>query len=66
MIDPIQHLLLFALISVVIVTVGAFYGERDDAKALASLPKRFATFVIGCAILTAIMLFCEHMFASVA
>ncbi len=66
MIDPVQHLLLFAAVSLVIVTIGAFYGERDDRRAFASVPRRFANFVIGCGILTAIMLACEHLFASVS
>ena len=32
---------------VAIVTLGAFYSEPDDAKALRSLPRRLAAFVIG-------------------
>jgi hypothetical protein len=32
------HLLLFALISALIVTCGAFYGEPDDARALRTIP----------------------------
>lgn len=65
MIDPVRHLLLFGLIAVVIVTIGAFYTARDDRAAFASVPRRLATFVVGCAILAAVMLVCEHVFASV-
>ena len=59
------HLALFAVITFVIVTLGAFYTEAEDGKALRSLPRRFVVFVIGCGIVTAIMLICEHTFARV-
>lgn len=59
------HVALFAIVSFVIVTVGAFYADRDDRAAFRSLPRRYAMFVLGCAILTAVMLVCEHTFASV-
>jgi predicted neutral ceramidase superfamily lipid hydrolase len=62
--DLVVHLLLFGVISVAIVTLGAFYSEPDDAKALRSLPRRLAAFVIGCTVLAAIVLVCEHTFAS--
>jgi len=62
--DLAVHLVLFVVISVVIVTLGAFYAEPDDTKALRSLPRRLAAFVIGCTILAAVMLVCEHTFAS--
>jgi hypothetical protein len=59
------HLLLFALISVLIVTCGAFYGEPDDARALRTVPLRLAWFVGGCAILVLIVIVIEHTFARV-
>ena len=62
--DLVVHLLLFGVLSVAIVTLGAFYSEPDDAKALRSLPRRLAAFVIGCTVLAAIVLVCEHTFAS--
>jgi hypothetical protein len=62
--DLLVHLVLFVGISIAIVTLGAFYSEPDDAKALRSLPRRLAAFVIGCAVLAAVMLICEHTFAS--
>ena len=65
MIDIGTHLVLFAIVSFVIVTIGAFYSERDDAAAFKSLPRRYTMFVIGCAVLTAVMLLCEHTLASV-
>lgn len=63
--DVGTHLVLFAIVSFVIVTIGAFYAERDDAAAFRSLPRRYAMFVLGCAVLTAVMLVCEHTLASV-
>lgn len=62
--DLLVHLVLFLAISLAIVTLGAFYAEPDDAKALRSLPRRLAAFVIGCGILAAVVLVCEHTFAS--
>lgn len=60
------HLALFAVISLAIVTVAAMYAQPSDRQALASVPRRFAVFVIGCAILAAVMLAAEHLFASVS
>ena len=59
------HLLLFLAISAAIVVLGAFYSEADDARALRSLPKRMLHFLVGCAIVVAVMLICEHTFASI-
>ena len=58
------HFALFLAISVAIVTLGAFYSEPDDAKALRSVPRRLAVFAIGCAVLAGIVLACEHTFAA--
>lgn len=63
--DLWTHLGLFLLVAFVIVVLGAFYGETDDREAFKSLPRRFLTFVIGCIVLTAIVLICEHTFAAV-
>lgn len=60
------HIALFAVVSFVIVTIGAFYSEQDDKAAFQSLPRRYAMFVFGCAVLTAVMLVCEHTLASVS
>lgn len=65
MTDLLIHLGLFSIAALVIVTLGAFYAEPDDAKALRSLPRRFFTFMLGCGLLAAVMLICEHTFASV-
>jgi hypothetical protein len=59
------HVALFLAISVAIVVLGAFYAEADDAKALRSLPRRLLNFAVGCAIVAAVMLICEHTFASI-
>jgi hypothetical protein len=61
--DLPTHLVLFAAIALAITGVGALYAERDDAKALASLPRRFVVFFVGCALVAAIMLLLEHTFA---
>lgn len=62
--DLVLHLVLFLGASVPIVVLGAFFAEPDDARAFASLPRRFGTFVAGCAILAAVILICEHTFAA--
>ena len=60
------HLALFLMLAIPIVVLGAFYGELDDRAALAAIPKRLGVFVFSCALLTAVMLFCEHTFAAVS
>ena len=64
--DLWTHIALFAAISLVIVALGAFYSESTDAGALKSIPRRFAAFLLGCAVLAAIMLLLEHTLASVS
>lgn len=59
------HLLLFAVIGLGIVASAAFYSEPDDRKALASIPRRFLVFVIGCGILAAILLVAQLTVARV-
>jgi hypothetical protein len=59
------HIALFLAIAVAIVALGTFYSEADDARALRSFPKRFLTFVLGCGVVVAVMLICEHTFASI-
>lgn len=58
------HLVLFVVIGVAIVTMGAFYAEADDRIALRSLPRRLGSFFGGCALLVIVMLICEHTFAA--
>jgi hypothetical protein len=60
------HLALFVLLSVCIVVMSAFYAEAEDKKALATVPHRLLVFFVSCALLAAVMLFCEHTFASVS
>lgn len=59
------HLGLFAMLAVAIVVMSAFYAEMEDRPALASVPRRFFVFLVSCGLLAAVMLFCEHTFASV-
>ena len=58
------HLALFAVIAVAIVTIGVFYSDAEDAPAFRHWPRRMLHFCVGCAILVAILLVCEHTFAS--
>ena len=59
------HALLFLLLSVPIVVMGAFYSEAEDGPALRSIPKRYGIFVAACAAVAAVMLVLERIFASV-
>ena len=47
----IVHLLLFALATLVVVLMAAFYAEADDKVALRSVPKRFVRFYLSCVVL---------------
>jgi hypothetical protein len=60
------HAGLFCLLSLAIVVMGAFYSERDDRRALASVPRRYAVFLASCAGVALVMLALEHLFASVS
>ena len=62
--DPLVHALLFLCVAVAIVTLGVFYGDADDAAARKAWPRRMLTFVLGCIVLVAVVLVCEHTFAS--
>lgn len=62
--DIVIHALLFLVIALAIVTLGVFYSEADDAAARSAWPKRMLTFLVGCAVLVAVMLVCEHTFAA--
>jgi len=59
------HVLLFLLLSVPIVVMGAFFSEPEDGPALRSVPKRYAVFVFACGVVAAIMLILEALFVSV-
>jgi hypothetical protein len=63
--DLLLHLALFAVIGAGIVALASFYSEADDAKALRALPKRFAVFTFGCAVLALLLILAEHTVASV-
>ena len=51
----IVHLVLFAVATLVIVTMSAFYAEADDQAALASIPRRFVRFYGACELLSGIV-----------
>jgi len=56
------HLGMFLLAAISIVLASAMYAEPDDAKALKSLPKRFAYLVVGCGLLSGAMIVCQVLF----
>ena len=60
-----SHVILFLALSFAIVVMGAFYAEPEDAPALRSVPRRYAVFVVACAIVAGVMLALEYVFASV-
>ncbi len=62
--DLAVHLGLLALISLVIVTLGAFFNHQRDDEALKDLPKRYMVFLVGCAIVAVVMLVIENTGAS--
>ena len=59
------HLLLFLLSGSVVVAISAMFSEADDRAALRILPRRLAYFFAGCGVVAAVMLICEHTFASI-
>jgi len=63
--DLLVHIALFVVVSIAIVIMSAFYAERDDALALASVPRRLGIFLGSCAVVAVVMLACESFFASV-
>jgi hypothetical protein len=60
-----EHLAFFLVLSLAIVVMSAFYSEPEDARALRSVPRRYAMFVVACAVIAAVMLVLERVFASV-
>ena len=61
-----SHVVFFLVLSLVIVVMSAFYAEACDARALRSVPRRYAVFVVTCAVIAAVMLACEALFAGVS
>jgi hypothetical protein len=59
------HIALFLCVSAAIVVMGAFYADAEDGPAFRSLPRRAWHFVFGCAVLAAVLIACEHLFAGV-
>ncbi len=62
--DLVIHLCLLVLISLVIVTMGVFFNHREDGDALKALPRRLGVFLLGLAVVAAIMLVIEYTGAS--
>lgn len=62
--DLAVHLGLLALISLAIVTLGAFFSHQEDDDAKKDIPKRLAIFLTGCVVVAAIMFVIEHTGAS--
>ena len=60
----ITHVFFFLLLSIPIVVLGAFYSEPEDAAAFRSIPRRYCVFVGACALVSAVMLAAEALFAS--
>jgi hypothetical protein len=58
------HALLFLLLSVPIVVMGAFYSEPEDGPALRSIPRRYGVFVVACGGVAVVMLVLEAVFVS--
>jgi H+/Cl- antiporter ClcA len=63
--DPLIHALLFLVTSAVIVALGTCYSERSDERAKKLYPRRLLRFLIGCAIVAAILLVFERTLARV-
>ena len=57
------HLALFALVGLAIVTIACLFGEQEDRPALSVLPRRYLYYLFGCAMVAAVMLACEELFA---
>lgn len=57
------HVLLLVVVSAAVVLMGAFHAERDDTVALRGLPRRLGVFLFSCAVVAAVMLACERLFA---
>lgn len=60
-----SHLAFFLVLSLVIVVMSAFYADAHDARALASVPRRYLVFVAVCAAIAVVMLAAEALFAGV-
>ncbi|MAE27840.1 MAG: hypothetical protein QF599_05590 [Planctomycetota bacterium] len=63
--DLALHILLFCVAGLVVVLLGALYGEADDRRALRSVPRRLLVFLFGCGAVAAVLLLLEHTLASV-
>ncbi|MCA9001353.1 MAG: hypothetical protein KDB61_05485 [Planctomycetes bacterium] len=65
MIDYVIHGLLFLFVGSVIVAVSCMFADAEDGQALKAFPKRWLTFMGGCAVVVLLMLLFEHTLASV-
>ncbi len=60
------HIGLFLLSTAIIVAVSCMFTEAEDGKALRLFPRRYTTFVVVSAVVSAVMLLLEHTLASVS
>lgn len=60
------HLLLFGIVGVAIVVLGAVFSEPEDRDAIRTLRKRLVWFFAGCTAVALVMLAIEHTVASVS
>ena len=63
--DLALHLVLFVFSGGVVVTIGVLFGEPEDGPAWRALPRRLASFFLGCALVIAAMTIFEHTFAAI-
>ncbi|MEZ6015836.1 MAG: hypothetical protein R3F49_12020 [Planctomycetota bacterium] len=63
--DLSTHVLLFLVVSAVIVAISSMFSEPEDGPALKMYPRRLLKFVVGSGLVLAVMLVCEHTFASI-
>jgi hypothetical protein len=53
------------IIGLAIAGIGAIYSVPDDRRALRSVPRRLAVFLLGCGLVAGVLLLVEHTLASV-
>lgn len=59
------HVLLFGIVGVAIVVLGAIFSEPQDVPAIKTLRRRLVWFFAGCTAVALVMLLLEHTVASV-
>lgn len=64
MIDPLVHILLFALAALSIVFAGSTFSELEDPPLLRALPRKLGWFCLWCCVLALALIVAEHTLAS--